>query len=392
MDKEDNKIMDHEYDGIQELDNDLPGWWVSTFWLTFIFAILYFAYFHVIYPDKTQDASFKAEMRKAAAEQEARIAAAGGNLEISYSEVMLSHATAGKAVFATYCVACHGNMGQGIQCPNLTDKQFIHGLEYENIANIIANGSPKNPAMMAWKNSLSAKQLQDVSAYVFTLRGKNIPGKNGEGKSYSSEALIAAKEVAFDTVNQNATAKPLTPKEKAKASFAMCAACHGAQGEGNITTKAPALAGQDPLYLSRQIANFKDGKRLSKEPLAAGMLPMLAMLKAEDIDELVKHIGALPTKAVVHTETGDAKKGQTLYAICATCHGFKGEGNPLLKGPRLTGLQDWYIMAQLKAFKAGHRGSDPSKEPEGALMAPMAKILVDEQAMKDLAEYIKGLK
>ena len=186
-------------------------------------------------------------------------------------------------------------------------------------------------------------------------------------------------------------AKPLTPEEKAKATYASCAACHGAKGEGNPVTKAPALAGQDSVYLTRQIINLKEGKRVSPEPLAAGMLPMLTNLKQEDIDNLVKYIGTLEKPKLVHTETGDAAKGQAAYATCAACHGMNGEGNPALKGPSLTGLPDWYIVSQLKAFKEGKRGADASKEPEGAMMAPMAQMVVDEQAMKDLAEYIKGL-
>ncbi|MCM8537959.1 MAG: c-type cytochrome [Lentisphaeraceae bacterium] len=389
--KDDKKVMGHEYDGIQELDNDLPGWWITLFWITIIFGVIYLAYFHIISPESTQDAEFQAEMKKAALEQEARIAAAGGGLKIDFPQEVLDRAEKGKQTFATFCVACHGNLGQGTQCPNLTDNHFLHGFDYDKIAGIITNGSPKNPAMMAWKTSLTAEQIQNVAAYVFTLRGKNIPGKPAEGTEYKSEEIANAAAPKFDATASSAPAKPMTPEEKAKSSYATCAACHGANGEGNPATKAPALAGQDAIYLARQIKNLKHGKRVSTEPLAAGMLPMLALLKDEDIDGLVKHIQTLPAPKIVHTEKGDATKGQPLYAICATCHGFKGEGNPVLKGPKLTSLPDWYIVSQLKAFKEGKRGADAAKEPEGALMAPMAKMLMDEQAMKDVAEYIKGL-
>lgn len=283
-------------------------------------------------------------------------------------------------------------MGQGTQCPNLTDNHFLYGYQYDEIVKIITDGSTKNPAMMAWKTTLNESQIQDVAAYVFTLRGKNIPGKPAEGVEHKSEDIAKATAPVFkEGAAPTAPAKPLTPEEKAKATFATCAACHGAKGEGNPATKAPALAGQESAYLTRQILNFKDGKRISAEPLAAGMLPMLANLQQEDVDNLVKFIGTLEKPTIVHTLTGDATKGQAAYAICATCHGFKGEGNPALKGPALTGLPDWYIVSQLKAFKEGKRGADPTKEPEGAIMAPMAKMLIDEQAMKDVAEYIKTL-
>ena len=393
MDDNDEKLMNHEYDGIKELDNDLPGWWIFLFWATIIYGFGYFAYYHILYPEKNQIAEFNTEMAAAAKAQEARIAASGGGLKIDLPQEVLDHAAAGKQLFATYCVACHGNAGQGIQCPNLTDNHFINGHKYENIQNIISNGSTKNPAMMAWKTTLNPSQIQNVSAYVFTLRGKNIPGKAPEGTEKSKSDITEAPVPAFKAVSKsNVPAKPLTPEEKAKATYATCAACHGMNGEGNPALKAPALAGQDIQYLTRQIQNLKTGKRVSPEPLAAGMLPMLAMVKEDQIDALVKYIQTLKPTSISHTEKGDATKGQAFYATCAACHGVKGEGNPVLKGPRLTGLQDWYIISQLKAFKHGKRGTDPVKEPEGVMMAPMAKMLPDEQAMKDVAEYIKTLK
>ena len=393
MEDQDDKLMNHEYDGIKELDNDLPGWWVFLFWATIIFGVIYFAYYHILYPDKNQISEFQAEMAVAAKAQEARIAAAGGGLEIELSKEVLEHAEAGKQLFATYCAACHGNMGQGIQCPNLTDGHYINGHKFDDILNIIKNGSTKNPAMMAWKTTLNPSQLQDVAAYVFSIRGKNIPGKAAEGISVENSEVANAPAPVFKAGAESAVpAKPQTPEERAKTLYASCAACHGMNGEGNPATKAPALAGQDSLYLVRQIANLKHGKRVSTEPLAAGMLPMLAMVKDEEIEDLVKHIQTLKPASIAHTEKGDAAKGKALYTVCGTCHGLKAEGNPALKGPKLTGLQDWYIVSQLKAFKDGKRGADATKEPEGALMAPMSKMLPDEQAMKDIAEYIKTLK
>ena len=87
---------------------------------------------------------------------------------------------------------------------------------------------------------------------------------------------------------------------------------------------------------------------------------------------------------------GNAAKGKTLYTTCAACHGVNAEGNPALNSPALTGLQDWYMVRQLKNFKEGIRGGNP-KDTFGAQMRPMAMTLPDEQAMEDVVAYILTL-
>ena len=87
---------------------------------------------------------------------------------------------------------------------------------------------------------------------------------------------------------------------------------------------------------------------------------------------------------------GNPERGKTLYAVCSTCHGERGEGMQEMNGPALTGLEEWYIVRQLENFKAGIRGSDPS-DVYGQQMAPMAKVLPDTQAMEDIAAYLTSL-
>ena len=124
------------------------------------------------------------------------------------------------------------------------------------------------------------------------------------------------------------------------------------------------------------------------------MRKKISLIGAGQIGGTLAHLISIKELAdvVLFDIAEGAAKGKALYTVCGTCHGLKAEGNPALKGPKLTGLQDWYIVSQLKAFKDGKRGADATKEPEGALMAPMSKMLPDEQAMKDIAEYIKTLK
>jgi cytochrome c oxidase subunit 2 len=88
---------------------------------------------------------------------------------------------------------------------------------------------------------------------------------------------------------------------------------------------------------------------------------------------------------------GDANKGKALYATCAACHGQNGEGNLALNSPALAGQEDWYLLTQLKNYKAGIRGTNP-KDIYGMQMRPMSMTLADEQAMKDVIAYIKTFK
>ncbi|MDX1569765.1 MAG: c-type cytochrome [Xanthomonadales bacterium] len=93
--------------------------------------------------------------------------------------------------------------------------------------------------------------------------------------------------------------------------------------------------------------------------------------------------------AAAHAE-GDPAKGKVLYTTCQACHGAKAEGNEQLNAPALTGLQDWYIIRQLKNFKEGIRGSNP-EDIYGAQMRPMAMTLPDDQAIEDVTAYILTL-
>jgi cytochrome c oxidase subunit 2 len=87
---------------------------------------------------------------------------------------------------------------------------------------------------------------------------------------------------------------------------------------------------------------------------------------------------------------GDPVRGETFYAVCATCHGPQGEGMQAMNAPALRGREEWYIVRQLENFKNGVRGKDPA-DAFGQTMAPMAQVLPDKQAMEDVAAYLKSL-
>ena len=178
-----------------------------------------------------------------------------------------------------------------------------------------------------------------------------------------------------------------------KAGYAVCQACHGANGEGSATANGPALAGLGEWYLVRQLNNFKQGIRGThpEDALGAQMRPM-AMMLADDtaVADVAAYIASLPAAKNAATLGGNADAGKGLYTTCAACHGARAEGNKALNGPSLAGFQDWYLVAQLQNFKAGIRGGDP-KDGFGAQMQPMAMMLADDQAIKDVAAYIVTL-
>jgi cytochrome c oxidase subunit II len=181
---------------------------------------------------------------------------------------------------------------------------------------------------------------------------------------------------------------------KGKQLYAVCTACHGVNGEGNIALKSPPVAGQEDWYLKTQLLKFKAGIRGADPKDIEGMqMRSMAMTLADDasMQDVIAYIKTFKgTKPASTLKGGDPVKGKGLYMTCLACHGPKAEGVKALKGPSLKQLPDWYLLAQINKFKSGVRGSHP-KDVEGMQMRPMATLLKDEQAMKDVIAYIHSL-
>jgi len=182
---------------------------------------------------------------------------------------------------------------------------------------------------------------------------------------------------------------------KGKAAYAVCAACHGANGMGNKALNAPKIAGQEPWYLERQLNNFKAGFRGAdpKDTYGMQMRPMALTLTTDQaISNMVAYLSSMPRSAPAASSVkGDVAAGKTAYMICQACHGPTGGGNKALNSPRLTGLQDWYIVRQLKNFKSGARGTKAG-DTYGMQMRPMALTLTTDAAINNVAAYIATLK
>ena len=176
--------------------------------------------------------------------------------------------------------------------------------------------------------------------------------------------------------------------------FSLCEQCHGANGAGHAAYLAPEIAGLPAWYVESQLMKFRSGYRGQHFDDIAGMRmrPMsLALENDDDVKSVAAYVASLPPIVPVHVLTsGDAARGQALYAPCAACHGPDGLGNAAVLGPPLAHASDWYLLTQLANFRAGVRGAKPG-DTSGALMRPMSMTLPDEQAMHDVIAYIKTL-
>ncbi|MGA2749080.1 MAG: cbb3-type cytochrome c oxidase N-terminal domain-containing protein [Tepidisphaeraceae bacterium] len=167
-------LLDHDADGIQELDNNLPRWWVWLFYLTIAFAVIYLGYYHVLRLGTLSAAEYQKEWKagetiKAAALT--RFEAALPTLTPSKDPAMLAE---GKGIFLKNCSPCHRKDGGGLVGPNLCDEYWIHGSNFVDNLRVIVNGVPAK-GMLTWKGVLKPKEIHEVASYIYTLRGTHPP-------------------------------------------------------------------------------------------------------------------------------------------------------------------------------------------------------------------------
>ncbi|CAM2007526.1 cbb3-type cytochrome c oxidase N-terminal domain-containing protein [Acanthopleuribacter pedis] len=174
---EDKKpLHQHDFDGIEENDNDLPHWWLGIFAVSILFACFYVPYYHFLNPEKLPHAALQAEMaaREAAvaqvAEQKAAEAPEDPEAALTATYSAGGWEESGKAVYTANCAACHANDGGGTIGPNFTDDYYIHGGKLSDLIRVVTEGVPTK-GMISWKPILKPQQIQDVSFYVRAMRG-----------------------------------------------------------------------------------------------------------------------------------------------------------------------------------------------------------------------------
>ncbi len=183
-----DELLDHNYDGIREYDNPMPGWWKWLFYATIVWAAIYFVGINLGYLPTYEDdlAASQAELQ-AMRDQHQQASPSVDQAFLAKAAEDPAVVDAGKAAYMTNCASCHGQKGEGLIGPNLTDKYWLHGGELTDIHKVVKEGVAAN-GMPAWDGVLTQDDIVGVVAYVDTLQGTNPPnakepqGEPVEGK------------------------------------------------------------------------------------------------------------------------------------------------------------------------------------------------------------------
>ena len=194
LEQEADALLDHNYDGIQELDNALPPWWKYGFIVTIFFAVIYLLNFHVLGNGKNPTEEYLAEMSKAKIDKEEF--EAQNKDKIDDNNVPLADATGinnGREFYTANCVACHGPKGEGGAGPNLTDDYWLHKGSLNDVYNTIKKGYP-DKGMQSWAVKFNPKEISQIASFITTLKGTHPAGaKAPQGD------LVTAVTVAVDS-------------------------------------------------------------------------------------------------------------------------------------------------------------------------------------------------
>ncbi|MCF4101407.1 c-type cytochrome [Gillisia sp. M10.2A] len=209
IEEEHEIILDHNYDGIMELDNNLPPWWVYGFYATIIFAVVYLARYH-IFDGNDQKTEYEIAVAEAKLEIEAYKKTAKDLIDVNTVELLTeaSDLNAGKSIFATSCVACHKADGGGGIGPNLTDDYWILGGGIKNVFHTISEGGRDGKGMVAWKSDLKPGEIAQVASYVISLhRTTPAEPKDPQGELWVDETGVETPEMAENEMVETTAVK-----------------------------------------------------------------------------------------------------------------------------------------------------------------------------------------
>jgi len=164
--------LGHDYDGIRELDNRLPPWWLYGFYCTIVFACVYLWRYHVSHTAPLSQEEYAIAVRQAEVQKAEYLKKSANNVDENTVKLLTDGGdiAAGKAVFETTCFACHGKHGEGGVGPNLTDEYWLHGGSIQNVFKTIKYGWP-DKGMKSWKDDYSPSQIAQIASYVKSLGG-----------------------------------------------------------------------------------------------------------------------------------------------------------------------------------------------------------------------------
>lgn len=175
LEKEADHLLEHDYDGIQELDNSLPPWWKYGFYITVLVAVFYMLRFHVWKTGADPEQEYNTEMATAAKQIEEYRKKAGDMVDEKTVTMADAQGIAeGGKIFQTTCMACHGMKGEGGVGPNLTDNYWLHGGTINDVFKTIKFGVPEK-GMQAWEKTYSPSQIKNIASYIKSIAGSNPP-------------------------------------------------------------------------------------------------------------------------------------------------------------------------------------------------------------------------
>ncbi len=194
LSREKDMVLEHTYDGIAELDNPTPPWFMGLFYGTIGIAVVYMLVFHVFKVGDLQLKEYSDEVAIAEVKREAYIAKVAGNInENTVAFVRDTKALdEGKGLYTQHCVACHGAEGQGGVGPNLTDDYWLHGNTIKDVYRTVSEGVTEK-GMLSWKRQLNPLQMQQVSSYVLSLHGSSPPNPKEPQGDKKTEEKVAAR-------------------------------------------------------------------------------------------------------------------------------------------------------------------------------------------------------
>jgi cytochrome c oxidase cbb3-type subunit III len=211
IEQEESIMLDHDYDGIKELDNNLPPWWKYGFYLTILIAVIYLINYHITKTSPLQGEEYTLSVKKAEAEIAEYMKTSANNVDESTVKLLTdpSDIATGKDLFIMNCSACHGKLGEGSVGPNLADDYWLHNGGVKDIFKTIKYGWP-DKGMKAWKDDFSPMQIAQITSFIRTLKGTNPPKpKEKQGDLYTEQAPVNdSTSVTADTAKVLSALEP----------------------------------------------------------------------------------------------------------------------------------------------------------------------------------------
>lgn len=201
--------LGHNYDGIRELDNKLPPWWLYGFYVTILFGVIYLWRYHIAETAPLSKGEYEIAMKKADEQKAAYLSKSANNIDENTVKLLTDPVAlaAGKNIFIQACAACHTKDGAGLVGPNLTDDYWMHGGSVKDIFKTIKYGWPEK-GMKSWKDDYSPVQIAQLTSFIKSLHGTNPPNpKEKQGDLYKDESSFPAKDSSGTNVKDTAAVK-----------------------------------------------------------------------------------------------------------------------------------------------------------------------------------------